>query len=175
MRKMKYLTDQFQLFFCFCIGNTIGTMCACFHQQVHRFTLHWHFGWNSDSEWTTQKRFSRKYEQVRLLRNEAMRLIKPNDVTVRKAVVPGRNEGGAIPRAPKSPNNVTSTFIIQYVCFRKTLISNMGVPNLLPDPAPSNLVTPLSGSRTFCRYGPFHCTQNCCGPPRFVNVFSFIE
>ena len=42
---------------------------------------------------------------------------------------------------PKSPNNVTGTSV-QYICFRKTSGSNIGVPNLLL--APSNLVAPLT-------------------------------
>jgi len=43
-------------------------------------------------------------------------------------------------RAPKCPNNVTSTFFssLQYISG-----SNMGAPNLLLVPAPSNLITPL--------------------------------
>jgi len=59
----------------------------------------------------------------------------------------GRNEGGkrgTLSRAPnhygcaewlrgrpKSPNNVTSTSSMQYICFQKTSISNMGAPNVL--------------------------------------------
>ena len=34
IRKMKYLTDQFQLCFCFCIGNT----------KLPYLYLHWHYG-----------------------------------------------------------------------------------------------------------------------------------
>ena len=64
----------------------------------------------------------------------------------------GRNDGGQGARflghqttmkAPKSPNNVTSTSV-QYICFRKTSGSKMVVPNLLLAQAPSNLVTPLT-------------------------------
>jgi len=40
--------------------------------------------------------------------------------------IPGRR---ITMRAPKSPNNVTSTSV-QYICFRKTSASNMGAPNL---------------------------------------------
>jgi len=36
-------------------------------------------------------------------------------------------------RAPKSPNNATSTSV-QYICFRKTSCLNMGEPNLLLAP-----------------------------------------
>jgi len=55
----------------------------------------------------------------------------------------GRKDGGrgaqflgrrTTMKAPKSPNNVTSTSA-QYICFRKTSGSNMGTP--------PNLVTPL--------------------------------
>jgi len=54
----------------------------------------------------------------------------------------GRNDGGEeaqfpgrriTMKAPKSPNNVTSTSV-QYICFRKTSGSNMGAPNLLLTP-----------------------------------------
>jgi len=46
----------------------------------------------------------------------------------------GRNDGGRINmRAPKSPNNVTSTSV-QYIFCRKTSGSNMGAPNLLLAP-----------------------------------------
>jgi len=31
-----------------------------------------------------------------------------------------------------------------------------------------------SGFQTFLCYGPFHCTQNRCGPLRFVKLFSII-
>ena len=36
MRKMKYLTDQFQLCFCFCVGNA---------KQLYLF-LHWQHNWH---------------------------------------------------------------------------------------------------------------------------------
>jgi len=39
MRKMKYLTDQFQLCFCFCVGNT---------KQLYLF-LHWQHNWHTCS------------------------------------------------------------------------------------------------------------------------------
>jgi len=54
----------------------------------------------------------------------------------------GRNEGGQraqfpgrriTMKAPKSPNNVTSTSV-QHICFRKTSGSNMAAPNLLLAP-----------------------------------------
>jgi len=43
----------------------------------------------------------------------------------------GGGKGGKIPRAPKGPNNVTSTFFDTSHFFRKTSGSNMGAPNLL--------------------------------------------
>jgi len=38
-------------------------------------------------------------------------------------------------------------YFFQYSCFRKTSNSNMGAPNLLLAPTPSNLVTPLHSVR----------------------------
>jgi len=53
--------------------------------------------------------------------------------------------GGSEPTqgAPKGSSNVTSDFSIQYICFRKTSVSNMGEPTCLLTRGPSNVVTPL--------------------------------
>jgi len=64
----------------------------------------------------------------------------------------GRKEGGTIPSAPKSPNNVTNTFFnrLQYICFQKTSGSNMEAPNLLLAPAaiyPRNAPAPVPSPR----------------------------
>ena len=71
----------------------------------------------------------------------------------------GRHEGGqgsTIPRAPsnyggpnlcggrrKAPTMSQALSSTQYFCFRKTSVSNMGVPNLLLAWVPCNVVTPL--------------------------------
>ena len=85
------------------------------------------------------------------------------------ANIQGCNEGGRIPRAPKhywgveslrrgsgwlrrapkSTDNVTSTFLNRVHCFRKTSVSNMGRQKCFLPWAPSNLVTPLLTYKCF--------------------------
>jgi len=47
------------------------------------------------------------------------------------------------PKVPTMSQVLSSVQYIQYIWFRKTPGSNLGVPNLLLAPAPANLVTPL--------------------------------
>ena len=61
-------------------------------------------------------------------------------------------KGATIPRVPKSPNNVTSTFfnIVQHICFRKTSGWNMGGAQLVScSRARSNLVVPPANNIEF--------------------------
>jgi len=65
-----------------------------------------------------------------LFRRVAERFNQGRDDGGQGAQFPGRR---ITMKAPKSPNNVTSTSV-QYICFRKTSDSNMRVPNLLLAP-----------------------------------------
>ena len=77
----------------------------------------------------------------------------------------GRNDGGnggTIPRAPNhyggaeslrgAPKKSQVNSLIQYIYFRNNSDSNIGALNVLFDPAPSNLVTPLRANRPVARF-----------------------
>jgi len=62
-----------------------------------------------------------------------------------------RNEGGkwgAIPRAPKIPNNVTSTFFSSRFAFERPQVRTWGRQTCFLSRAPSNLVTPLPNTHS---------------------------
>jgi len=44
IRKIKYLTDQFQLCFCFCIGNTTGILTDNMPVATYAFVVSLPFG-----------------------------------------------------------------------------------------------------------------------------------
>jgi len=55
----------------------------------------------------------------------------------------GRNREAQFPGRRKVPTMSHLLSSIQYICFRKTSVSNMGAPTCFLPRAPSNLVTPL--------------------------------
>jgi len=128
----------------FCKVSSFSGVNVCAVGNKNKFSLFTiHSLWRVANGLRASITACRAFWTTRLLSSECLNGGKPEDapcVELRGVATIERGKGGTMPRtpnhwrAPKSPNNVASTFFITVHYSQNSLVSNMGTPNFFLAP-----------------------------------------